>query len=244
MIRRIFNREPLNWRYAVGEVALIVVGILIAMAIGTLQEEIRENWIERKYLRALLDDISTDLETLKVTQAAVQKLQIEPLSYALKTMNNQEGDDFDQEKFVSAIARYGDTQYFTPKIGTYQDLTSSGQIHLINDFSLRNKLSDYYNAAKYNDFYYEYFRDVLANSNHEYFKHVDLLWSKERVETYMQGLGIQVEPVDPATLQALKSSNLKDFMAFGIMAGRWMQGSLQEMIVKAEELQTLLKEMI
>ena len=33
-------------------------------------------------------------------------------------------------------------------------------------------------------------------------------------------------------------------MAFGIMAGRWMQGSLQEMIVKAEELQTLLKEMI
>ena len=58
--RRIYNALSINWKYALGEVSLIVIGILIALYINTLQTHSREREFERKILLEMKRTLDTD----------------------------------------------------------------------------------------------------------------------------------------------------------------------------------------
>ena len=47
-------------RYAIGEIVLVVVGILIAISINNWNEQVKENKIEHKYLERLVMDLAVD----------------------------------------------------------------------------------------------------------------------------------------------------------------------------------------
>ena len=74
-----------NWAskyllYAIGEIALVVIGILIALQIGNLNEERKKDKQGIIYKKALKIDLQNDLESLK--------LDLEYLSTDLKTNNS------------------------------------------------------------------------------------------------------------------------------------------------------------
>lgn len=67
-IRRKFLREG-KFRnyffYALGEILLIVIGILIAVQINNLNENYQNRQLEDRYLRSLVNDLKRDNNILK-----------------------------------------------------------------------------------------------------------------------------------------------------------------------------------
>jgi len=58
-------------RYAIGEIVLVVIGILIALSINNWNEERKNDKLQKEYLTRLVQDLNQDLEDLEsVTEAA------------------------------------------------------------------------------------------------------------------------------------------------------------------------------
>lgn len=63
--------------YAVGEISLVVVGILIALQINNWNEERIEQKQIREYTLSLVDDLQRDIEMLKpVSMQIAQSIQL------------------------------------------------------------------------------------------------------------------------------------------------------------------------
>jgi hypothetical protein len=57
------DNKPLKYmRYAVGEIILVVIGILIALSINNWNESLKEQQIEQKLLKSLKKEITTNIE--------------------------------------------------------------------------------------------------------------------------------------------------------------------------------------
>ena len=52
-------------KYAIGEIALVVIGILIALQINNWNENRKDNFVELKILESLNNDLKTDIDNLK-----------------------------------------------------------------------------------------------------------------------------------------------------------------------------------
>ena len=72
-------------RYAIGEIVLVVIGILIALQINTWNEESRNKQVERAFYFDILDDLKNDIEKLD-EQTFFYKNRIENLGWLLKKL--------------------------------------------------------------------------------------------------------------------------------------------------------------
>ena len=60
------DNKPLKYmRYAIGEIALVVIGILIALQINTWNEDRIRDDLTRVYLKNVVDDLKGDIKTMK-----------------------------------------------------------------------------------------------------------------------------------------------------------------------------------
>ena len=65
--KKLVNMETGKYlRYAVGEVILVVIGILIALQVNNWNEYRKEKVVEKKILLSLHNEISNNLESLEV----------------------------------------------------------------------------------------------------------------------------------------------------------------------------------
>ena len=87
------DNKPLKYmRYAVGEIVLVVVGILIALQINNWNEYRKDRALEKEILEQILGDIEIDRETLKRAMN-MSNYSIESNIYILKAA--KEGKEFD-----------------------------------------------------------------------------------------------------------------------------------------------------
>lgn len=75
-MRRFFkNGEPINWRYAIGEIALIFIGITLALSFSNWNQNRQERQTQIKLLRELhanLDETARQFESnIKTDRAAL-----------------------------------------------------------------------------------------------------------------------------------------------------------------------------
>ena len=54
------------FKYAIGEIILVVIGILIALSVNNWNEKRKNNLLKQAYIKNLKIDLNTDLETLDV----------------------------------------------------------------------------------------------------------------------------------------------------------------------------------
>ena len=136
------NRFTKYLLYAIGEVVLVVIGILIALQVSTWNKERLASKKENTYLLNLQNDLEQQLEYIDI------QLEKENIS----TNIAQEVLDRYEREGVITIDSTSSNQLnelsirktFTKADPTYQDLISTGNIGLIKDGSLRNELVLYY----------------------------------------------------------------------------------------------------
>lgn len=134
-------------KYAIGEIVLVVIGILIALQINNWSEKKKEREKEQAFLREINLDFKSNKEQLdsiieynKVSLHAGQRLQ-----EILKKFDSQDPKITESNRpFTDSIGYYNNLVWrnktFNPKNGTIEALLNSSSFDLITNDSLRRNL--------------------------------------------------------------------------------------------------------
>ncbi|MGI9532507.1 DUF6090 family protein [Lutimonas sp.] len=130
-------------RYAIGEIVLVVIGILIALQINNWKQEIESRTIEQNYLSELKFNLISDSTAIHETLTFNEKKTAMVLEFMkifdAELTNDQRFDIF--ETYSKPFTAYS---VFKPKMTTWNNLLSSEKVSILKNVNLRNQLIDYY----------------------------------------------------------------------------------------------------
>jgi hypothetical protein len=145
----VFLRRPaINWRYATGEIAIIVFGILIAIALDSRNDGRNARRLEREYLVRLADDLRTDTTTFAFVERALKRKHA-GLALVDSVLNGRAALR-DTITFLQAIISASNFAWNQPRVRTttFAELQSTGNLRLLRDQNLRAQVVRYYASAE------------------------------------------------------------------------------------------------
>ncbi len=128
--------------YAIGEIILVVIGILIALAINN-QNEIRKNkGYESQYLIGIKSNINQDIKELE-NHYKTDTIKFDSNTYLIRTFNSDSAKSKTQE-ILSNIYSSFDINWFEGQNVVFEDMKSSGKMQLIKHDAIRLQIQIYY----------------------------------------------------------------------------------------------------
>ena len=139
------NKTKTYFKYAIGEIVLVVIGILIALSINNWNETNKNEREQIVFLNNLKNDLKNDLIQLD----QILKFQKEKLSKVNELKDQLLSiKDFEKiEQLLVNLTLLNDT-YF-PNTGSYTTTVSSGKIASLNPSSLRIAITNLYERYYY-----------------------------------------------------------------------------------------------
>ena len=134
------------FKYAIGEIILVVIGILIALSINTWNENNKSEKEASFQLSKLNDNLKSDTEQLKAAISDVNHYSSD-LIFCIKVLSND--IEAPKDEFFNRFQNMSSLMNFNPIRGTFEGLISSGKIELISNQNLLDDLFSYYNASVY-----------------------------------------------------------------------------------------------
>ncbi|MEO1033286.1 MAG: DUF6090 family protein [Bacteroidota bacterium] len=135
------NKIGKYFKYAIGEILLVVIGILIALQINTWNENKKNAKQEQEILIQLQEEYESNLmqiESKISLRNDVIKSCIRLLNYIHDQPNNLSTDSVDYH-----LSRIVLRPTFDPQLGVSNELINSGKLYLLRNTTLRNKISSY-----------------------------------------------------------------------------------------------------
>ena len=138
----------INWRYAVGEIAIIVVGVLLAISLDNCNDGRIARRIEREYVTRLAEDLRTDTATFSFVDRALKR-KTAALAFAdsIVGRNAALGDTL---SLLQALVSGANFAWNQPRVRTttFEELQSTGNLRLLRDQDLRTEVVRYYTSAE------------------------------------------------------------------------------------------------
>ena len=136
------DNRPLKYaRYAIGEIVLVVIGILIALQINTWNEERIEKRKEQSVLKSLHKAFSDNLESLNFI------IEISEISFhSSKQMLSLIGPKASGYSYTEIDSLVGDMinySTYDPSTGTVDNIINSGKLNIIQNEVLKTNISDW-----------------------------------------------------------------------------------------------------
>jgi len=136
------NKTGKYFKYAIGEVVLVVIGILIALSINNWNQQRLDRILEKDYYCQFLEDVNQDLIQLN-EQVTYTKERLHHANNMLGLLQN-ENSEFSEilEHTKGAVSKTD--AVIMPNKNAFEDLKSSGNLRLITDKKIKNQLTKYY----------------------------------------------------------------------------------------------------
>ncbi len=128
--------------YAIGEIILVVIGILIALAINQKNSIINNNELKNLYLIQLNEETDRNIKDLVDYKENIIK-RLAELDTLFQILVNKE---YDSPNLLSKSRYLYQRNTFNPTMTTYENLKFSGDLKLFDDINLRNSISETYNT--------------------------------------------------------------------------------------------------
>ncbi len=134
------------FKYAIGEIVLVVIGILIALSINNWNKNRVERQKEKLILAELIVDLKEQLEVLETYIEIESRYYHHGKDILSFYASNQTfiGSDSINAKLNSLIVR----KTFNPIRTTFQELIATGTIGILQDKSTKRKIIQYYNELE------------------------------------------------------------------------------------------------
>ncbi|WP_268033038.1 DUF6090 family protein [Algoriphagus sp. PAP.12] len=136
------NRVTRYLAYAIGEILLVVIGILIALQVNNWNENRKQQEAEQRLLKALLEEFESNLDILDKAIA----LNDSNISSSL-TLANFTGpslENFDEKKLSeSMVGVFKFDPLYIPNRGTIDEIINSGRLSILSDPALRKAISSW-----------------------------------------------------------------------------------------------------
>ena len=131
----------INWRYTIGEIIIVIIGISIAFALNNWKEGIENEKTKIEYLQNLSTDITTEIKQLgELSNGITGKLT------AINKIRPHLGTSIPgRDTMINKLFDIAQTVRFTPENTTFKTLMNSGDLSLIDDFELRHEIQRHYN---------------------------------------------------------------------------------------------------
>jgi hypothetical protein len=174
------NRTSKYLLYAIGEIVLVVIGILIALQINTLNEQKKENALEQEYYCRLFEDVVQDQENVNdLIVVAQNRLKAANQAIRLLKDNNTNKTDVGKELANAIKAIVSD---FSPNNSAFEDLKSGANLNIIKNKSVIKAINNYFKSVE------ALIRVIRINSDvalNRFFSHNDI-FAIGRVNAMMQ----------------------------------------------------------
>ncbi len=215
------DNRPLKYmRYAIGEIVLVVVGILIALYINNWNE----NRLEKKEVANVLEQIKNELES-DISYFNKNLYNIQDITAYLNKVSERKYDEIN----LSQLLYYLPINFNPKKFGlSYTKMIESGIIKHIENSHLGDKLQEYYgvNCASYSAGT-EFHANFVLN-------HIEgpLLLILNQKKDFL---------VDPKeVIEEIESGKLLSFVNWQISHYEGIKPQVEENVVKAKELISLI----
>jgi hypothetical protein len=167
--------------YAVGEILLVVVGILIALQVNNWNENRKEQIALRTYSSSLINDLKNNIWIAKMTmnQMSVGLEKIDMFLEYVRINSVNEFNNLDLFLMTKNGFRYRPSEWYKT---TFNEMNSSGTINYIENDSLKLKLNNYYTLTEHleQDYLNDYSRSDIAEQllmdaiNYNYANYYDI----------------------------------------------------------------------
>ena len=181
------DNKPLKYmRYAIGEIILVVIGILIALSINNWNENQKKEELKVSYNISLINDLSLDI--LKLNELITKNYN------ELETLNNQKSRFLDEDTPVDTLIKIARTE-FDPELNTrfqynrntFNTLIATGNIDLFDE-DLNKKLMTLMSLQDLERENSNYYAEIYSNkisrysdnypvSGHQNSNIVNLIWT-------------------------------------------------------------------
>nr|WP_299344202.1 DUF6090 family protein [Allomuricauda sp.] len=126
-------------KYAIGEILLVVIGILIALQINNWNENRKEVQFEQKLLKELKSDFTYNQREL--TRNIGKATLLAHNCDSLLVLFDFPDDKVNPDDFFGYVRKLGGYSTYNPSNGALNNLISSGNLNIIKNDSLRTHLA-------------------------------------------------------------------------------------------------------
>ena len=187
------NRFSKYLLYAVGEILLVVIGILIALQVDTWNEDRIEKKAQQLSLNKLKEDLKYDILLFK----RLDSTYFEWYNQASRMLNQLRTGSKERLAKDEFIIGEGSLKYVTLRTVTFDEMISTGLFYKIQNDKISDKIVDYYEFANFEI-------EKLNNDNRDFYSWK--IQSPHQVET----VNIAIRTGDQENLEFIDWSWLKD----------------------------------
>ena len=181
------NKTGKYFKYAIGEIVLVVIGILIALSIN--------NWNENRKSKRVADEIYRNLQTSLVQDSTeVQRIiklntkSLEVQKALILNEENQESIEFDENNLNELFGDIINGIFsFFPKNGIYNSIVSNNGMDLLKSKQIKASLINLY------DHQYERYANMDSTIENKY--HYQLLPVINKKMGYVESVSRSPNPV-------------------------------------------------
>jgi hypothetical protein len=130
-----------QWPNYLVDVLVIILSITISFTFDNYKEESNRKASEQAYLKALMGDITSDIDELNDVIASTSKV-VSQANWLISLSDDPK--EIKMDEFASAIKEVMERPNFISKDATFSDLTSSGNMLLLEDIKLKAILFEYH----------------------------------------------------------------------------------------------------
>ena len=214
--------------YAIGEIVLVVIGILIAVSINNWNEERKTLLAEQAILKSLFNEFTENLAKLEASRIHADTI----IENGVAVANMINDADFKPDPKVISTLLFN-MNVWSPHLrlsdGVINEIISSGQLNTIQNDSLRAKLGAFQSmkiSVEGHQSFINENNDKLVNYQLKYGsfrRHMFALDEKEAREVFK--LEAPSRPFDYSYLQRLEYEN--DLMMYLSSLNAYRKGTLQ-----------------
>ena len=139
----ILFKHKVNWKYAIGEVILIFLGITLAIAFDNWNESRKDESLKQDYLVKLKSNLEQDIEDIS-NWIRITDLYSQEGEYLLAFLEGKQ-KQVDPHRLKRSLSLTQTGTPFPMNVATYNDLVNSGNMQLIDDLDFKGMLDNYYN---------------------------------------------------------------------------------------------------
>ncbi|MCH2490864.1 MAG: DUF6090 family protein [Flavobacteriales bacterium] len=130
--------------YAIGEIVLVVIGILIALSINEWNDKKKNTQSELIYYCRILEDIELDKQRI----VELKNESDYRIDLSQKVLLELDGGTKDKNYIINQFILATRSEIYEPRNVTFKDLISSGNLKLLTDISIKNSLIQYYSELE------------------------------------------------------------------------------------------------
>ena len=128
------------FKYAIGEIVLVVIGIIIALQVNNWNESRKDRILEQDYYCRILDDFNLEQTHIEEYRIMINQ-KIEAAKQLLNDMYKSDKDNY------TMLNNWIETQrlpFYVPRRVAFDDLKTSGNFKLMSNVDIKNSLVLYY----------------------------------------------------------------------------------------------------